>query len=241
MKDIESIKSKIKKLLALSEDNPSEAESYAALQKAQELMAQYKLEMIDIKDVDDKKKLCIKKKTTVSFGTRSSDHYRTDLADIIAENFCCIHYMSTPRGSRTHYISFMGMEDDVAIAEEVLIAADMAIIRGYNKVYKELYETVYDYNYIPARIFNPIKKGYIDGYLKGLREALESQKEKHEEWGLVLVVPQEAKDYLSGLKGADFGSDSRSNRSYFSDGYRDGKNFNLNKKIESGNPTLMIE
>jgi len=226
----DNIKNKIKKLLALSEDNPSDAESYAALQKAQELMALYKIEQRDINGED--KQECIHKKTSIKYGSRSSDFYLIELADIISENFCCVTYNSRIRGTQSNYICFMGLEDDVAIAEEVLIAANIAIIRGYNRVYKVACKE-YDIDYLPAKYFNPLKLGYIEGYLAGLKIALDSQKESNQEWGLVLVAPQEAKDFLSGLSVRDSSRNIYIDNSYYEEGYNDGKNFNLNKKIES--------
>ena len=227
--DIENIKKKIKKLLALSADNPNDAESYAAMQKAQELMAQYKLEQLDLPE--DKKQECVQVKTTLCYGSRGSDQYINDLASIVADNFCCVNYISTPRGSRTHYICLMGNKDDVSIAQEVLYTANMCIIRGYNKVWKEMCAK-YMIDYIPAKYFNPMKLGYTEGYLAGLRYALESQKEKHQEWGLVLVVPQEAQDYLGGLEKVSHDNGIISDPEYYYKGYEDGRSFNLNKKID---------
>lgn len=227
---MESVKDKVKKLLALSEDNPSDAEGYAAFQKAQELMARYKLEKSDV--TDQEKQECIKRKTSIKYGTRSSDHYINDLAAVIAQNFCCIHYLSTPKGSQSHYICFMGMKEDVDVAEEILATAVTNIIRGYDRVYKDVCKT-YHLDYLTAKQFNPIKTGYADGYVEGLNDALESQKTKNQEWGLVLVVPQEAKDFLSDLNKVNFGmgGNSRIDRSYYSEGYEDGNNFQRNKKI----------
>lgn len=232
--DIEAIKKKITKLLALSRESTFEEESHTALQKAQELMMKYKLEQADIADEDKKEVKCIQKKTTLSYGTRSSDHYLDDLAEIIADNFCCINYISTPRGSRTHYICFMGAEDDVEIACEALYAADRFIRKGYDRVYKDICKQ-YSVGYVPTKYFNPRKRGYVKGYLAGLKEALESQKEQHQEWGLVLVVPKEAQDFKDTLTAFDFSTyDSfRTNDSYYDAGYTDGKDFHLDKKIES--------
>lgn len=229
--NMESIKEKIRKLLALSDDNPSDAEGYEAFKKAQELMVQYKLEQKDISD--NKEQECIRRKTVVKYGTRSSDHYINDLATVIAQNFCCINYISTPRGTQSHYICFMGLKDDVSIAEEILATAVSNVIRGYNRVYKDVCK-FHGFDYLPAKYFNPIKTGYVDGYVSGLRDALEDQKAKNQEWGLVLVVPQEAQDFLSDLTKADFslGGSNYMDDSYYEEGYNDGVNFQLNKKLE---------
>lgn len=237
MADINNIKDKIKKLLALSADNPSDAESHAAFAKAQELMAQYKLEKSDL--TEEEKKNCIKKKTILTYGIRSSDHYRNELAEIIANNFCCVNYISTIRGTRTHTICFMGMEDDVDIAIEVLYAADEAIIRGYNRVWKKACEE-YDVDYLPAKYFNPLKTGYIEGYLAGFKNVMQTQKDEHQEWGLVMVVPQEAQNFINNIEHTDFSTPIYVDNTYFEDGYNDGKNFHLNKKVEGGEPVARL-
>lgn len=230
--DIESVKSKIKKLLALSQDNKNDDESYAALQKAQELMAKYKLENNDISD-EDKKQECIHKKTILGYGTRSSDHYLNDLATVIADNFCCVNYISTPRGSRTHYISFMGMEEDVEISAEALYTANNAIVKGYNRIYREVCRDQ-GIDYLPTKYFNPLKVGYIEGYIAGLKKAFEDQKAKHQEWGLVLVVPEEAKEFMSNLESANFNTYINPSAVYYAQGYEDGKNFHLKDKLPQG-------
>lgn len=228
--ELNEVKAKIKKLLTLSEDGANDHESYVALMKAQELMAKYKLNKSDISD--EEKKQCIHRKTTAHYSTRSSDYYLNELAIIIAENFCCVNYVSTPHKSRTHYVCFMGMEEDVDIAEEVFHAANAAIIRGYNRVYKDLCRE-YDITYVPAEYFNPAKTGYIEGYLAGLKIALDSQKEQHQEWGLVLVAPQEAQNFINGLESRNFRHTILVDNTYYEEGYNDGINFHLNKKLDN--------
>lgn len=228
----EVMKDKIKKLLALAGNNPSDEESYSALQKAQALMAQYKIEENELSE--DQREGCIKVKTSFSFSKNSSDGYLIDLAEIIADNFSCVHYMSSIRGSRTYYISFMGLESDVSVCVEAMTVANLAIIRGYNKVWRMMCKK-YNMDYIPAKYFNPAKIGYIEGYLRGLKEVLESQKEQNQEWGLVLVPPKEATDYIGSLSATgDRGEKSLTySESYMQEGYKDGKQFNLNKKLEN--------
>ena len=83
--------------------------------------------------------------------------------------------------------------------------------------------------------FNPIKIGYVDGYIAGLKSVLDSQKEKNQEWGLVLVKPKEAQDFLSGLTKRSFCKDTIIiDNSFYQEGYNDGKNFKINKKLNEG-------
>lgn len=231
--ELQSIKDKIKKLLTLSEGSNFDEESQTALLKAQELMVKYKLEQKDIED-DQKESKVVQKKTVLCYSTRSSDHYMNDLASVISENFCCVNYVSTTKGTSTHYICFMGDEDDVEIATESLYVANQAIVKGYNKIYKEVCKEN-NISYLPAKYFNPLKVGYTEGYIKGLKEALQAQKEANAEWGLVLVVPQEAKDFMSDLEGVDFRTMNaiRQSNRYYDQGYDDGKEFKLRDKIDT--------
>lgn len=228
--DKESMISKIKKLLALAGNNPSDEESYSALQKAQQLMVEYKISEGEI--VDEKKEECVTLRTGFSYGSRSSDYYLSELARIIADNFCCIHFLSRRHGTKTNRICFMGLESDVNVANEVMTLANMAIIRGYNRVYRDMLKKD-NVDYIPARYFNPAKEGYIEGYLEGLKYALDSQKEKNQEWGLVLVAPEEAQKFLEKLNPFQSNHVRYINRSYHDEGYKDGSSFNLNKKLEN--------
>lgn len=239
MMEITNIKERVKKLLALSKDTEYDHESYVALQKAQELMAKYKLSQVDITDEEPKK--CIRTKTKVYYGTRSSDHYLDDLASVIADNFCCINYVSTPKYSRTHHVCFMGLQEDVDIAVEALYIANTAIIKGYNKIYKELCEA-YDMKYIPAYLFNPHKLGYVKGYISGLKSAFESQRKANQEWGLVLVVPKEAQEFSDSLETAYFGGgNSVVDRTYYQEGYADGSSFQLSTKIDTSGENKQID
>lgn len=235
--DRETMKDKIKKLLALSADNPSEHESYSALQKAQALMAQYKIEEGEL---SEEERECVTCKTSFSYGSNSSDGYLSELANIIADNFCCVTYISRTYGTKKYRIVFMGYDEDVDICVEAMDTANSAIIRGYNKVYKDLCK-IYEIGYIPARIFNPAKVGYIEGYLKGLKEVFESQKEQNQEWGLVLVAPKEAQDFFSTLsEGSSVGSKSLTyDSNYYNDGYEDGKKFSMNKKLDNNSTKLI--
>lgn len=224
----EKVLDKIKKLLALSADNPSDEESYSALAKAQALMAQYKIEEGELKE--EEKPECVSVETKFSYGSSSSDIYLSRLADILAANFCCVNYLTKQYGSKKRTICFMGLPKDVDTAVEAMTIANDAIVRGYNVVWKEMCKK-YGRDYIPAKAFNPAKLGYIKGYLHGLKEVLDSQREQIQEWGLVLVAPQEATDFVNGLSKETSRIRAISN-DFYDQGYADGKRFNMNKKLD---------
>lgn len=227
---------KIRKLLALS-GSDNDHESQAALAMAQKLMMEYKISEKDISDSEPKK--CVQKKTSHYFTNGAANVYVESLASIIADNFCCINYFSTHKGKRKKYICFMGLEEDVALCEEAMNVAMAAIYAGYNRVWKSM-QNEWGIDYIPTSIWNPAKRGYIEGYLAGLKEVFREQRAAHQEWGLVLVVPPEAEKFADSLNKFSIHDSVRSNYVYYSDGYADGKNFNMNKKIKSG-PEYFLE
>ena len=96
-------------------------------------------------------------------------------------------------------------------------------------------------DYIPAKYFNPAKQGYVEGYLAGLSAALESQKDKHQEWGLVLVAPQEAKDFVDNLKKVGYSRVTLVDNTYYDEGYNDGINFQLNNKLNTSEINGVLE
>lgn len=134
----------------------------------------------------------------------------------------------------------MGLQKDVDTIIEAMTIANDAIIKGYNKVWKMMCKK-YNIDHIPAKYFNPAKVGYIKGYLEGLKEVLDAQKEQIQEWGLVLVAPKEAKDFLDGLATSSPVKSIRVSDAYYDEGYNDGKRFNMNKKIDkSDNERLEV-
>lgn len=227
--DREKAMDKIKKLLALS-GSDNDNESHVALAMAQKLMMEFKIQEKELAEGEDKK--CVTKKTSFYFTRGNVNTYVSDLADIISENFCCINFFSYRRGTRKNFISFMGLEDDVALCEEAMVTAMNAISAGYNRVWKELQKR-YDVSYIPTSVWNPAKTGYIRGYLSGLSAVFEEQRSAHQEWGLVLVVPPEAEEYKANLEGITLNRPNAISYNYYNEGYEDGKKFNMNKKLNN--------
>ena len=106
-------KEKIRKLLALAESN-NEYEARAALLKAKELMAEYKIEEIDLADVKDKH---VKRIVTQFEYTKRGEWWIGSLAQIIAENYCCRSAGSRDAwGAQKRTVMFIGLEGDVDIS-----------------------------------------------------------------------------------------------------------------------------
>ena len=72
------------------------------------------------------------------------------------------------------------------------------------------------------------------GFASGLKDAFERQKEEHQEWGLVMVIPKEVTDIREGLKTLKFRSsaEDRVLDSEFERGKTDGANFRMDRRLK---------
>lgn len=122
-------KDKIKKLLALAE-SPNENEAQAALLKARQLMAEHKIGEADLEEPEDKE--ILHKRTSVTFSKRR-DGWISNLAVVIAENYCCMASVCHYKGKQTYTVQLNGFKSDVEICERVLLFA-VEFVRGKNKM-----------------------------------------------------------------------------------------------------------
>lgn len=224
------IREKIKNLLDLaSSDNEHEAK--AALMKAQELMVKHKLTEKDISGIKEQKVKTIN--TGIQYSTQR-DSYILSLSSIITENYCCIRYANRAYGARLRTVMISGFEEDVDICLQVLQKAVETIQKNSKKlVYRKGYSTS------EKKI---VMNSYAKGFVEGLDEMFRLQrKSNEEEWGLVLVVPQEVKDILNGMKSNSFNVRNQGfDHSSYEKGQKDGKNFSPEKTHGIGDSKLRI-
>ena len=220
----QDIRDKIAKLLALA-DSPSEAEARAALLKARELMAKHKLRPEEIKKAENVK--VIKETIGVSC-TGMTDPWMANLTSTIAEHYCCRSFRRSFKGKKTKHIGLVGLEDDFAID---CIQATKKEIAAENKG-------------LPQTYIRKMCNAYGWGFIYGLQQAFKDQDQEHQEWGLVLVVPQRVTDVMIGMGKpssfghADFSSDWQ--KHYGSRGYEDGQKFDPKSRLESSRPAAAI-
>lgn len=165
-----NIADKIQKLLALAGNNPNENEAKAALLKAQELMAQYSLDMDGLQQEASIQYLFIQTKV-------KAHKLNNALAGIIAGSFACKTIIV---GNR---LSVFGREDNAKAAASAFEFAHKVMARGGNKATK-------DAGFTPGRTgaahwYN----SYCLGFLKGLKEAMDAQTV-----ALAVVVPEDVKN-----------------------------------------------
>lgn len=164
----DKIVDKIKKLLALSKNNPSEQEAQAAMLKAQELMAQYN---IDIETTNNE---------TIEYSIEVCNHkwnmgFRKLLGAVIADNFRCKMFLTG------NNVTFLGHKADAKIAREVFEYAYEFALRQGNKFYNRAYTL----GTKTRGVFN----SYVSGFIRGLESKLQEQCR-----ALVLVTPKDVQD-----------------------------------------------
>lgn len=179
-KDSEKIIAKIKKVLELSKNNPSEEEAKSATLKAQKLMAEYHIALSEVESVEDIDNI-VEKTIDVGMGNK----WKYSLAGIIANNFRCKHFFY---GKGT--VVFYGYEVDTEIAAETFRFLYNAGIKMATSYYSKLRNDAMK----NGGNFNGmgIKNCFLVGYMEGIREELEKQCT-----ALMIIIPQKVQDEYS--------------------------------------------
>lgn len=217
--DQSKIVRKIQLLLKKTTNNPSMEEAQTALLMAQKLMAEHGVSQSEIESQED---VSIPKKKVTRSDLKfegTTPWYKRDLAKVIASNFRCYSWIS--RGDRRSRIVFLGVEQDVELAQMTYEFACDAIKYGASQYAKQLKKIQY------VSSITAVKNNYMLGWINGLKDQFEEQVNQNN-WGLVLV-----KDALviKEYENMNF-SNGRASRVSVSGGanarnagYRDGKGF----------------
>ena len=150
----EKIIDRIKKLLALSGNNPNEAEAEAALLKAQALMAEHDVS-VDLSESDK-----------IEYGEERCEHkwdmgYRKPLAHVIADNFRCELYW---KGTS---VVFFGHKIDARIAKEAFEFAYKFAMKQSNREYYKAKDA--------GKETKGVCNSYCLGFIHGLKQKLDEQ------------------------------------------------------------------
>lgn len=213
------IREKIKKLLALG-GSPNENEARDALLKARALMAKHKLSEDDFRDEKSTELVHIACEEA-QWTSDSGNIWMTELCKLLCDNYCCVAAWSHQKGHRTYTLQITGIREDADLCKSVVQYA-VGFIKSATKVACRRYRGDQ----------RSITVSYARGFVEGLRMAFEDQQEEHKEWGLVMVKPEEVKNYEEGLgnKSVKTKQTNIDARAYLR-GRKDGHEFNANKVI----------
>ena len=186
-----NVKDKIAKLLALAGNNPSQEEAKAALLRARELMAEHKLRPEEC--VVNEEPKVVESLIGISVTARKYA-WAVPMSGIIAKHYCCIAWRRHTRGTQTQQIGITGLEDDFEICTRIFRYAFDCVTATSEEIYKQ------DAEWYDARQRRRNAEAYGWAFARGLEKALDKQQEEHQEWGLVMVVPQAVRDTEIGRK-----------------------------------------
>jgi hypothetical protein len=172
--DKEKIMKRIAKLLNLSDEkkNNNEHEAQAALLKAQQMMAENNISTADLNiAIGDARKQEEAKKEVKEKGAEWTklQWYHRAIADVIADNFRCYHFYRHSNGMTK--MVFMGLAADAELANTMYEFALIALDYNADQYVKEQREVRY------IRDSKGIKTDYMRGFIRGLHEKFEAQKE----------------------------------------------------------------
>lgn len=162
----------IRDLFAKAASTHSEHEAQSAIMKAHELMAKY-----GISHVTSREEIKYVSERCRHSGNKS---FRRNLAGIIAPNFKVKYYLSNMN------VTFFGREEDVRIAKEVFEYAYTFACRETRRICKEMRS-----NYMKT---NGVTNSYAIGFIRGLKEKLDSQSV-----ALMVIVPPDVVDEYTEL------------------------------------------
>lgn len=222
-----TIKEKIAKLLALS-TSPNEKKAQEVLLKARALMAKHKLRPEECRE---KQSIRVVKQPVGVECTQMTDTWVPELAAIIGERYCCKAYRQHVKGAKKVTMGFVGLEDDFDVCRRIFLYAYQCVearckrirARERGRSSKEVREMCNAYGW---------------GFCYGLEAAFQEQEKEHQEWGLVLAVPQAVEDVISKMnKPTPFGTVSVDGwrAKYANAGYAEGKKFVPEQQLEPGN------
>lgn len=158
--------------------------------------------------------------------TKLSSPWTVYLSTLIAAHYCCRPYRSSVHGSKVSEIGFIGMEDDFKLCK-------LAFLYAYDCIASRCRQIRTQKGY-PAKTLREMCNSYGWGFCRGLSAAFQKQEAEHQEWGLVMVVPQAVEDAVSKMKRSSYkiSSTSSMNRQYAAMGYADGQEFDMRRRLE---------
>lgn len=209
MSNTEKMIDKVKKLLELASNNPSEEEAKAALLKANKLIAQYNLDLSE--GTEEKIEYCVLPATHAN-----NNGYRIPLANVIAPSFRCRTIMV---GNTVH---FFGRKQDAE--------ACVAVYNYTYRVSRSLAQKLERKAKKEGRSIHGLANSYWTGFVAGIKKELDAQCK-----ALMVVVPDDVheqfnnryrgcKQYSGGMRNTGF-----SHQAYLQ-GVQDGQHSMRNRK-----------
>lgn len=211
MTDMNKMIEKVKKLLALANNNPSDTEAQAAALKAQKLIAQYNIDLSQEIGEEIKYKL-------VEATHSNNEGYRKPLSVIVADNFRCKAIVIG------NMINFFGREGDV----DACVSTFNYLYRVSHNIGLKLERQARK----AGKSTHGVANSYWVGFMAGLKDAFDVQSK-----ALMIVVPEDVKENFAkefpnlkkatgGMQNTGFSHDA------YTQGRADGRNSMGRRQLE---------
>lgn len=206
---------KVKKILALAENNPNENEALAAALKAQKMMAKFHIQEEDLRDEVTESTI----DSIVAKHNGKTAKWRLSLALVIAANFRCRVYIQNGKD-----VCFMGYEEDAVICKEVFLSMYSIGEKLSNKLKREIRKS--------KGTATGVKNTFCCGFVDGIKSELEKQCT-----ALVLIVPEEVNEAfeakMSNVKRKKVSLKISNDSEVYNKGFVSGKNSIQARAIEN--------
>lgn len=202
----ERVIEKIRKCLALANNNPSEEEAKAAALQAQKLLAKYNINMADVTELEQEVEEIVEVATWLNEIVKGvARAWKYELAEIVAKNFRCKHFFYGKRA-----VVFYGHKTDAEAASEVYkYLFSMGDRIADREAHKAFHSTG-----ITRGVYN----SWVKGYLAGLRNSFDKQCT-----ALMIVIPEDVKEgYAERSKNFRYMNADMRNTSFNNEAYNDG-------------------
>lgn len=173
----DKITAKVKHLLALAYDAPSDEEGQTALLMAQKLMVKHNLSLSDV-ELSQKKEAIGE---SVGITAYRLVWWKENLATILGESFRCQVMRRRNAKRRTTQIVFFGYRSDAELCTKVYESAILYLEYRLSRLFSS----------IPKNDRKQYKKSYLLGFLAGLDQRFKVQCQSSEEFALMVQVPAE--------------------------------------------------
>ena len=159
-----------------------------------------------------------------------TDTWAVALGGVISKRYCCKVFRQHAKGAKKVLVGFAGLEDDFEVCRRIYLYAYECVkarcrqIRSGRQTYS-------------ATEVREMCNAFGWGFCHGLEAAFQEQEREHQEWGLVLAVPQAVEDATSSMgKPTPYGKQNTSGwrAQYTNAGYAEGKKFVPAQQLEPG-------
>lgn len=223
----EKVIDRVRKLFALAGNNPSQAEAQSAMMKAQDILAEAGLSMLEVTPASTKIEV-----GTASLGeSRRLTWWRRTLSATISKHMRCAVYIRK-QWNRVSSIVMVGARDDVQVAQETYKLAEAVLQREATRFVRQKKAEVPVHGWVHAK--SGLRNAWILGFIMGLDESFKANEDAHGT-ALVLVRPKEVDEHLSSLRLRKAQSSSITcsrDSSASASGYREGQRFNGRGRIK---------